>query len=337
MDRTQADLQEIIANKKLFLLLKEKTTLVTGATGLIGSMLVKSILAANDKYDLKIKVIGQIRNIEKAKTIYRDLFSVVEFVTDPHVKCDYIIHTVSPTSSKFFIEYPVETIKASVESAMEILEIAKNNNASIVYLSSMEQYGVSYEAGQRMTEDKVGIIDHLNIRSSYSESKRLCECLCASYASEYNVEAKIARLAQTFGAGVPMTDNRMPMQFARAALEGKDIVLHTEGKSISNFVYLTDAITGILTILVSGEKGQAYNVCNDKETRSVREIADLVSREVADGRIRVIIEKKNNMGYAPDVTMFLDSEKLRNLGWKPIIDMIEGYKRLVDYIRCFKA
>ena len=196
----------------------------------------------------------------------------------------------------------------------------------------MEQYGIPYEPGQRMTEDKIGIIDHLNVRSSYSESKRLCECLCASYAAEYDVNVKIARLAQTFGAGVPLTDNRMPMQFARSVVEKTDIVLHTEGKSISNFVYLTDALTGILTTLIKGERGQAYNICNDKETKSVRKIAELVSNDVADGTIGVQTEKKGNMGYAPDVTMYLDSGKLRNLGWTAEIGMVEAYKRLIEYL-----
>ena len=333
MDRTQADIRHIIENKELLASLDGATVLVTGATGLIGSALVKTLFAAAKEYDQRIGIIGQVRNLEKAKTIYGDLFEKIEFVRAPDVPCDRVIHTVSPTTSKIFIEHPVETIKTSVESALEILEVAKKNNASVVYLSSMEQYGVPYELGQIMTEDKVGVIDHLNIRSSYSESKRLCECLCASYAAEYDVNVKIARLAQTFGAGVPLTDNRMPMQFARAAVEGRDIVLHTEGKSISNFVYLTDAITGILTILEKGEKGQAYNVCNDVETRSVREIAEMVASEIAGGKISVRIEKKENMGYAPDVAMYLDSRKLRGLGWNPMIGMIDAYRRLTEYLR----
>ena len=125
----------------------------------------------------------------------------------------------------------------------------------------------------------------------------------------------------------------MPMQFARAAAEERDIVLHTEGKSVSNFVYLSDAVTGILTVLEKGEKGQAYNVCNDQETRSVREIAELVCREAAGNRIRVRIEKKENMGYAPDVEMYLDSGKLRSLGWNAQVGMAEGYRRLVEYLK----
>ena len=333
MYRTQADIHEIIAHKELFYALRDSTILITGATGLIGSMLVKTILAANEAYRLGIKIVGQIRSIEKAKSVFGQQKDSVIFVTDPHVRCNYIIHTVSPTTSKFFVEHPVETIKSSVQSAMEILEIAKDNQATIAYLSSMEQYGVPYERGEKMTEDKIGIIDHLNVRSSYSESKRMCECLCASYSSEYGVEAKIVRLAQTFGAGALLTDRRMPIQFARAAVEGKDILLHTDGKSVINYVYLSDAITGILTVLEKGEKGQAYNVCNDNESRSVREIAELIREKVSKKKINVEIKKPEGItGYAPDVCMFMNSDKVKQLGWKPDVDMVEGYKRLVSYL-----
>ncbi len=332
MNRVDADIEEIINNRDLFAPFAGKTVLINGATGLVGSMLVKTIYTANDRYSLGINIVGRIRDFEKAKTVFGEIFNAVSFVKYSNIACDFIIHTISPTASRFFIEHPVETIKASVESTMEILEVAKKHNAVIVYLSSMEQYGVPYESGQRMTEDKIGILDHLNIRSSYSESKRLCECLCASYASEYGLDVKIARLAQTFGAGCPLTDDRMPLQFARAVANCSDIVLHTEGKSMSNFVYLTDAITGILTILEKGELGQAYNVCNDQETRSVREIAELVCHEVAGGQIGVRIEKKNNMGYAPDVAMYLDSGKLRGLGWAAKVKMVEAYRRMVAYL-----
>ena len=333
MDRSQKDIQSILENEELFNNLKGSVILITGATGLIGSMLIKTFLAANQKFALEMRIVGQIRNEKKARAIYGELYPAVEFVSDIHVKCDHIIHTLAPTASKFFIEHPVETIKTSVESTMEILEVAKENKASVVYLSSMEQYGVPYESGQMMTEDKIGVIDHLNIRSSYSESKRLCECLCASYAAEYGVDVKIARLSQTFGAGVPLTDNRMPMQFARAVVDGRDIVLHTKGNSLSNFIYLTDAITGILAILEKGTRGEAYNICNDAETRSVRGIAEMVAKEIANGEISVQIEKKENMGYAPDVTMYLDSGKLRKLGWEAKVGMTEAYRRLVSYLR----
>lgn len=333
MNREQADIETIIAKEYLFTSLADSDVLITGATGLIGSMLGKALLEANDAYSLNINVIGQVRNLRKAETVYGDRINRLRIISDYDTVCDYVIHTVSPTASRFFIEHPVETIKCSLETTIAALELAQKNKAKMVYLSSMEQYGVPYERGQIMTEDKIGIIEHLNVRSSYSESKRLCECLCASYAAEYGLDVKIARLAQTFGAGAPLSDNRMPMQFAKAVAKGEDIVLHTEGNSISNFVYLTDAITGILTILEKGHAGQAYNICNDKESRCVREIAELLSQKVSQGNIGFKIEiPKTNQGYAPDSSMYLNSDKLRRLGWKPEVDMAESYRRLAEYL-----
>lgn len=334
MDRVQNDIFEVLEKKELFDIFRNKKILITGATGLIGSMLIKVLHEANEQYNLSTQIIGQIRNQEKAGNIFGNLMNVcdIHFVVESDIECDYIVHTASPTASKFFINNPVETIKTSVIGTMDILEVAKKNKAKVVYLSSMEEYGVPYIPGEIMREDKIGIIDHLNVRSSYSESKRLCECMCVSYASEYKVDVCIARLAQTFGAGVPKTDNRMPVQFAKAAADKNDIILHTEGKSVSNFVYLTDAITALLFLMNKGIIGQAYNICNDKETRSVYKIAELVAADVAKEQIKVIIEKQENTGYAPDVNMYLSSDKLRTLGWNAKVDMTEAYRRLVQYI-----
>ncbi len=330
----KSDIDEIVSCGELFEPLKGAAVLVTGATGLIGSMCVRSFRAAELRYGLGITIIAQIRNEEKAKELFGDESAAgVVFTKDIGVPCTHIVHTLSPTASRFFIENPVETVKVSVDSALEMLETAKKNGARAVYLSSMEQYGVPYEAGSVMSEDMSGVIDHLSPRASYPQSKRLCECLCASYASEYGVDVKIARLAQTFGAGAPKSDGRMPLQFARAAAAGKDIVLHTEGRSVINSVYLTDAVRGILTVLGKGAKGEAYNICNEGETRSVLETARIAASLSRGARSGVRIEiPEEDPGFAPDNTMRLDTKKLRALGWEPRVTLKEAYSRLISYV-----
>lgn len=330
------DIDSLTADRALFDPMKGSGVLITGATGLIGSMLVRALHEANVRYGLGIRVIASVRDVEKAGRMFGDIMDggdiSITLVCD--ADCSFIIHTASPTRSKYFITNPVETIKTSVLGTVEILDLAVKNGASVVYLSSMEQYGVPYVPGEVMTEDKTGVIDHLSVRSCYSESKRLCECLCVSYASEYGTDVKIARLGQTFGAGAPLSDNRMPMQFANAVVSGTDIVLHTEGRSISNCIYLTDALSGILTVLLKGRRGEAYNVSNDEEIKSVRQIAETVAEQVAGGKISVRVEiPEEQTGYAPDVNMYLNTDKLRSLGWKPAHSLADSYARLAEYIR----
>ena len=334
----QSDIKEIISNKELMESFAYKRVLVTGATGLIGSMLIKTLDSANEEYRLAADIVGLARSEDRARKVlggvvnHISMFYSDDFSID--TDCDYIFHTASPTTSKFFVEHPVETIDTILTGAKAMLELARKSSAILLYLSSMEQYGVPYVSGEVMTEDKVGIIDHLNVRSCYPEGKRMCECMCAAYASEYGVDTKIVRLAQTFGAGIPLTDNRVSMQFAKSVVEGKDIVLHTEGKSVSNYCYLSDAISGILTVAARGEKGKAYNVCNDAETRSIYEIAQLVAEKVAGGTIKVVkdIPEDANFGYAPDNTMRLCSENIKKLGWTAKVSMEEGYHRLIGYL-----
>lgn len=334
----QTDIKEVISNKGLLEAFSLKRVLITGVTGLIGSMLMKTLCSANEEYGLKIDLVGLARSEERAREVLGDFVDCVSIIYADDFSimtdCDYIFHTASPTASKFFVEYPVETIDAILNGTKAMLELARRNKATLVFLSSMEEYGVPYVTREVMTEDKVGIIDHLNVRSCYPEGKRMSECMCAAYTSEYGVDTKIVRLAQTFGAGVPITDNRAPMQFAKSVVLGNDIVLHTEGKSVSNFCYLSDAIAGILTVAIRGEKGEAYNVCNDAETKSIFEIAKMVADNIAGGRIKVVrdIPEGSNYGYAPDNTMKLSSDKLKGLGWIPKVNLIEGYKRLIGYL-----
>lgn len=126
----------------------------------------------------------------------------------------------------------------------------------------MEMYGSFAEANNNVTETELGYINPLAVRSNYPESKRLCENMCVAFWSEYGVPVKIARLSQTFGAGILSGENRVFAQFARSAIEGKDIVLHTRGLSEGNYCYTRDTIMGLFLILIKGENAEAYNVTN---------------------------------------------------------------------------
>ena len=304
-----------------------KTILVTGATGSIGKLCVKSLL--NSGYNTQ--VIALVRDEEKAKNIFGESKRLTYLVQDINQRInttrrvDYIIHAASTTSSKDFVEKPVETIYTAINGSRNILEFAKNKRLEgMVYLSSLEIYGVNEK--ENIKEMDYGYIDILNPRSSYSESKKMVETMCISYGTEYGVPVKIARLAQTFGAGVSISDNRVFAQFAKAIINKENIVLHTKGETKRNYCYTTDAVRGIFTILTKGENNNAYNVANENSYCSISEMAHLLENEYTKVEYKI---DKINRGYNPTVKIALNTEKLNALGWEAKVDLKEMFDRLI--------
>lgn len=198
-------------------------------------------------------------------------------------------------------------------------------------VSSMEMYGSFAEANNNVTETELGYINPLAVRSNYPESKRLCENMCVAFWSEYGVPVKIARLSQTFGAGILSGENRVFAQFARSAIEGKDIVLHTRGLSEGNYCYTRDTIMGLFLILIKGENAEAYNVTNPETHTTIVDMARMVCQKFGNGKIKVVfdIPESNQFGYAADTKMKLNADKLKNLGWRPEIGLEEAYRRMI--------
>ena len=330
-----------------------KSILITGATGLVGSQIVKALLKMNEVKNADITIYAFVRNAEKADKIYDEfakdkLVYVIGDVGNPvtdetvtlsngkkisEVQINYIIHAASPTASKFFVDYPVETIMTAVNGTKNMLDLGKEKQSEgVVYISSMEAFGAPDPEKPYVKEDDLGYIDIHNPRSCYPEGKRLCECMCSSYASEYKLPVRIARLSQTFGAGISYEENRVFAQFAKAAMNKTDIVLHTAGKSVGNYCYTRDAVMGILLLLVKGNDGEAYTVAHPEPHITIGDMAKMVAEKLANNEIKVVFdipESAMTFGYAPDVNMRLNSDKLQALGWKPVIGLEEMYTRMM--------
>lgn len=319
--------------------LDNKTVFVTGATGLIGYTFVSALLYRNLVYNSNIKVMTLVRNITKAKEKFAEQLKQnanLEFVVGdveniPAINEDinYIVHGANPTASSYFVEKPVETINTAVVGTMNVLQLAKEKNVEgMVYLSSMEVYGAPH-TDDLIPETQGTTVDTMSVRSCYPEAKRLCEALCASYADEYKVPAKVIRLAQTFGPGVPENDNRVFAEFIRSAKNKQDIVLQTAGTSKRCYLYTADAATAILAILLNGEAGEAYNAANKETYCSIIEMAELVAHEIANDEIKVVIKENNNSKrrFSPPHKLNLDVSKLEMLGWRADKNLLEMYNQ----------
>ncbi len=304
--------------------LREKTILITGATGLIGSTLTGALLYANEKRQLGMTVLALVRDEDRARQRFAGLpvsaaplrFAVGTVEQPPVIDgpIDFIIHAAAQTASEAFVRHPAETIRAAVLGTLRILELAREKRSEgFLFTSSMEVYGHP-PRGHKVTETDVCALSPLDIRNSYPVSKLQCESLCCAYAAEYGVPAVILRLTQTFGPGVHPDDGRIFAEFGRCIREKRDIVLHTPGETERSYLYTADAATAILTALLKGQPGQAYNAADESTYCSIADMARKVAAANGIG-LRFELENEAERGYPEPVYMDLDASRLRSLGW----------------------
>lgn len=338
------DFNEIISDKVIpWPQFENSTILITGATGLIGSLTAKLLLYASLYFNMNIKIYAIVRNIEKAKNIFKGQKkfwgeNIIFYEADvrqplPYdLKADYILHTASITSSIDFINNPVDVIRTTLDGTKNILELSlKNNSRSIVYISSMEIYGLlNHELAH---ESDSGFIDPLAIRSSYPQSKRMAETLCAAYAAQYDLPVKIARPTLTFGAGVFDSDNRVYAQFARSVLTGSNIVLHTKGNTKRDYIYTSDAVRSILSILLLGENGKAYNISNPATYSTIYEMAQIVASLGEKSQVVFDCNDTIQKRYAPEIQIQLDCQEFNKLNKFPHKKLREMFVRMMAFMK----
>ena len=315
--------------------LQHKTILVAGATGLIGSSVIKAIIAMNKLLELGCHIIAFVRNTAKAKALFGSEIQIIQGEIETHISIndsvDFIINAACPTQSSFMVSNPVDVITASVLGTINLLELAKEKKASFLFLSSMEVYGELQEE-RLLKEDMLGYLNPLTIRSCYPESKRMCEALVASFSCQYGVNAKSIRLAQTFGPGIDYNDKRVFAMMARCAIEDTEIVLKTKGASKHQYLYVFDAVAAILFVLLFGESGKSYNAGNPGTFCSIFEMGTMVAEQFGGVNCKVRVEETANNIFPNTSYINLDISAISSLGWKPIIGLEEMYQHLIDYL-----
>lgn len=322
-----------------FSFLQNQTILLTGATGLIGSYLVDSLMYNSN---LNIKIIALVRNLQKAKARFdryiKDsrLSFVVQDIADPvNVDChvDYVIHLASPSDARNYATYPVETMLTNFYGCKNLLDFCiKKDVKKFFFASSSEVYGQSNDP---MVETNHGDVDCTDIRSCYNESKRASETLCYSYKNEYGVDFVIGRLCRVYGPTMLVNDSKALSQFILNCIEGKDIVLKSKGEQRYSYLYVSDAVAGILHLLKYGKSGEVYNISQDKDILSLKEIANHIAKLTNTKVVFNLPTDAEKLGYSRVVNSVLIADKLRSLNYEPKIKFTEGLNKTITLLKDF--
>ena len=318
--------------------------LITGANGLICSAIADFLLCLNDKKDYKIKVFLAARSEKKINGIFGELLKSRNDLTyikydanEPitgNETFDYIIHGASNATPATYIQQPVETMVTNFAGIKNVLDYAMNNQTKrVLYISSSEVYGKKL-GSSAYKEDEYGFLDILNPRACYPSSKRAAETLCMAYMEEYGVASVIVRPGHIYGPTANDSDNRIASQIPRNILVGQDIVLKSAGTQLRSYCYVIDCLTAILTVLLRGVDGEAYNISNKNSIVTIREMAKAFAKA---GDKKVVFEKASDAeekGFNPMDNSSLNSEKLEALGWKGVFDLNKGTEHT---LQCLEA
>lgn len=247
---------------------------------------------------------------------------------------DYIVHLASNAHPVAYATDPVSTIVMNVCAAKELLDFAVAKKIKrFVYASSVEIYGQNRGDVEKFKEDYCGYIDCNTLRAGYPESKRCGEALCQAYIKQYGLDIVIPRIARVYGPTLLKDDTKALSQFIHNALEGKDIVLKSEGKQYFSYLHVADAVSGILTVMSRGKKGEAYNIADVSSDITLRDLAGLIAGQCGRKVVFDIPNATENVGFSPAMLARMDGVKVRQLGWSTEYDIAGGVSSAIAVMR----
>jgi UDP-glucuronate decarboxylase len=306
--------------------MKSKTVLVTGGAGFIGSHLCKRLLNENHKVIcLDNLFTGSLDNIESFKD--NNNFEFVNHdITKPYYRdnIDEIYNLACPASPIHYQSNPIKTVKTCTIGVINMLGLAKKNNAKILQASTSEVYGDPEIHPQK--EDYNGNVNTLGYRSCYDEGKRCAETLFMDYKREHNLNIRIVRIFNTYGPNMTKNDGRVVSNFILQALKGEDITVYGDGSQTRSFQFIDDLVEGLLKMMNSDSLGP-INLGNPIEL-SMKDLAAMVIR-LTNSSSKIIYNKlpeDDPKRRRPDINLAKSI-----LDWSPIIDLETGLQKTINY------
>lgn len=323
-------------------LLNGKTVLITGATGMLASYVTWLLLYINEHKGSNVTVVALCRHKQKALDYFGRFMDkpyfhlLIQDVCEPILydrPVDYVFNLAGNASPHFINIDPVGIMKSNLQGTINVLELVRHQAVKrVIFASTREVYGKN-DAAESFVEDSFGVLDPLDDRSCYPESKRAAESLLKSYSLQYGVPFNTVRIAHSYGPTMKLeNDGRVMADLLSDAVAGRDIFLKSAGDAVRAFIYITDAVIGMFTVLFHGNPSTAYNLANETEPISIKDLAHLLISLRKDIDLRLVYDTlyhDNSKGYCSYKRIPLDTSKLVALGWSPHISLQEGLSRTI--------
>lgn len=323
-----------------------RSVLITGASGLIGSFITDILLYHNKQVEKESEIItiyASGRSLLRLKNRFAEVTNMsclhlIEYDVNNEIPfdflVDYIIHAAGNAYPAAFNIDAVGTIMSNVLGTKRLLDYAKEHNTKrFVFVSSGEVYGQGDLKLDEFEENYSGYINPLHPRSCYPSSKRTAETLCVCYTKQFGIDTGIVRPCHTYGPNATASDNRANVQFVNDVLCGNDILLKSTGSQMRSYSYIADNASAILTVLLNGKTGEAYNIANKHARITVAGFAKIVA-DVAGKK--VVFENSDEiikLEQTPITRAVLASDKLESLGWQGSFSVREGIEHTLKILK----
>lgn len=320
-----------------------KRVLISGAAGMIASVIIDILMEWNRSYGQNIQVYAVSRSRQKAKERFDAYWDSPAFTWISHDinkplpelgSMDYILHAASNTHPRAYATEPVATITANVQGTYQLLEYASNHGCErFFFFSSVEIYGENRNDTGKFDESYCGYIDCNTLRAGYPESKRLGEALCNAFASQKGQDFVTGRFSRVYGPTMSAEDSKAVAQFIRKAAAGEDIILKSEGRQFYSYTYVVDAALAALYILLKGESRSAVNVVDTASDIALKDLAEILAKEAGTKVVFELPDETERAGYSTATKAVLDGTRLERLGWKPYTPIEQGLSKTVKILR----
>ena len=237
---------------------------------------------------------------------------------------DFIFHMASPASPKAYYSFPIRTIKTGTIGTVNVLDFALKNNTPILLASSSEIYGDAKINPQ--TEDYFGNVNTVGPRIVYDESKRVLETLGYSYNKKFNIDVKIARIFNTYGPRMNISDGRVIPNFINQMINNKAVTIYGNGTQTRSFCYIDDTVEGLVRLMESNYQ-KPINIGNNNEITIIELFNKLNSLINNDSKIKYFELPENDpLKRQPNISL---AKKILN--WHPKINLNTGLKKTINY------